>query len=308
MSENRSLEFLTQSISDEVIKALGLKPDGWYRRFLAPLIRLPAARFSRIALEFDHYVAEGGFANAACKILPRFIKGVDFHGLENIPRDGPLLVVSNHPGTVDGLCIAAGLGRNDIRIVASGVPFLRSLKASALHFIYSSLDTYKRMMVVRSAIRHLCEGGSVLIFPSGHLDPDPEVLQGADQALFEWSPSVELLLKKVPQVQVLIAIVSGVLSRHSLRSPLTRLRKSLRDRQRIAEIYQIARQMVLGLREDIIPRVSFGIPLRVPELAASSGEGSLLPALVRHAQKLLADHEASRARAWERRWNFVETL
>jgi hypothetical protein len=293
---------------DEVYRALGKKPPAWLRKFLDPLLFVPASRFSKIALEFDSHCAEGGFAHASCQILPNFIKGIRFAGLENVPKTGPLLVVSNHPGTVDSLCIAAGVDRKDIRIVASGVPFLRGLQSTARHLIYSSLDTYMRMMVVRSGIKHLKEGGALLIFPSGHIDPDPEMLPGAEEGLREWSPSVDLILHKVPQAQVLVTIVSGVLSQQSLHNPFTRLRKSSVDRQRIAEFVQISRQMILGLREELIPKVSFAPPLQVFELAAQTDGTELLPALIKQAQKLLAIHEMSSARILDRRWNFAKTL
>jgi hypothetical protein len=308
MIDNRSLDQHTQHIILEVYKALGLNPLGWYRRLLDPLFRFPASRFCRIAMAFDRQVAQNGFTHAACWTLPNFVKGVDFIGLDTIPKEGPLLVVSNHPGTVDGLCIAAGLARDDLRIVASGMPFLRGLQASARHFIYSSLDTYVRMMVVRSGIKHLRAGGALLIFPSGHLDPDPKILPGADQSLNEWSPSIELILRKVPQVQILVTVVSGVLSRRNLNSPFTKFRKTLRDRQRIAEFIQVARQMVLGIREDVVPRVSFAPPLDVPELARQATEANLLPVLIGHAQELLSVHETSNARILERRLNFAKTL
>jgi hypothetical protein len=45
---------------------------------------------------------------------------------------------------------------------------------------------------VRSMIRHLEFGGSVLIFLSGRVEPDPAILPSAHQALQNWSQSIEL--------------------------------------------------------------------------------------------------------------------
>jgi len=58
------------------------------------------------------------------------------------------------------------------------------------------------MASLRNAIRHLQQGSSLLIFPSGRWSQILAVLPGASQAMANWSPSLEVILHRVPDVQV----------------------------------------------------------------------------------------------------------
>jgi hypothetical protein len=193
-------------------------------------------------------------------VLPKFISRLEVEGQEQIPQEGPLLVASNHPGGADSIALAASLPRQDLKIVVSAMPFIRGLPNSARHFIYTTLDVHERMRVVRESIRHLREGGSLLIFPRGQVEPDPAHLPGALEAVSQWSPSVGLIVKSVPETQVVPAVVSGVLAPSSLRNPLTRIRSSARDRQMLAEFLQIIQQMLLPRRIAVAAQVRFGRP------------------------------------------------
>jgi hypothetical protein len=301
MDKRSTEENLRQVITDEVFKAIGIAPQVWYRGMLAPWLSFPVRRFVRLATDFDHIVHEHGFSAAARWVLPKFVREVHYEGMEHVPGDGPVLVVSNHPGTVDGLCIAAGLERQDIKIVVSGVPFLRGLPASARYLIYSSLDTHLRMLVVRSVIRQLRAGGAVLIFPSGGLDPDPAVLAGARDAITHWSPSLQIILRNVPQTQVLVTQVGGVLDQRFAHHILTHIRRVPRDRQRVAEFMQTMRQLVWEHQLPLNPLVSFAQPCRVADLTRSGADDSLMPGIIQRAQNLLEDHEKSYARLSLRR-------
>ncbi|MCX7609313.1 MAG: 1-acyl-sn-glycerol-3-phosphate acyltransferase [Anaerolineales bacterium] len=253
---------LNQKLLEEIFKALG-----WGRRHplrlpFAPLFSGVGRRFVRIALRFDQDVAEHGFREAARRLLPHFVRQIEASGVEQIPTEGPLLIVSNHPGTVDGVAIAAHLPRSDLKIVVSGVPFIRHLRATARHLIYSSLDAFERMKVVRESIRHLEEGGAVLLFPSGGLDPDPAVMPGALQALEEWSPSLEVILRRVPAARVLITFVSGVLHPAWARSPVIYLRRGRRNQQRVAEFFQVMEQLLFPRRLLLRPSLWFAPPIQ----------------------------------------------
>jgi len=159
---------LEKNLLDEIFKALGLGYSHPLRPLIEPLFSLAAHRFAKLAVSFDHDVNNYNFNNAARRILPIFTREVRAYGAENIPTVGPLLIVSNHPGTVDGLVIASQLPRPDLKIITSGVPFIRNLAATANHLIYSGFDTFERMKVVRAAVRHERDGGAVLIFPKDY--------------------------------------------------------------------------------------------------------------------------------------------
>lgn len=288
------IQTLTASITDEIFKALGVSPSGGLRTFLGPLFKRPAERFAQLAAAFDQQVARSGIIEAARWMLPRFTEKIMTHGAEHIPSHGPLLITTNHPGTYDVLVIAANLPRKDLKIVAAGIPFVQSLPHARDHLIFATTDTHQRMSVARSAIRHLNDGGALLICPSGTIDPDPAIMPGAHQAIETWSPSVELFLRRVPQTTLLLTIVSHVLLADYLRNPLTRLRKLTRDRQRIAEFIQVIQQMVLDQRLKLTPTVSFGKPLTYPELRAGIDSSiTVLQGIIHKAQQLLTDHLSS---------------
>lgn len=286
------IEALRAHLSDEIVKAVGLGGVNWSRKPVDWMFRVPTRRFAQVGARFDYWVRNLGFAEAARRILPTFAAGYRVHGAEHIPADGPLLVTSNHPGAYDALVIAASVGRNDIKIVTANIPFLENLPSASRHMLFASLDTHQRMGVLRSAIRHLRAGGSLLIFPSGHIDPDPAIHPGGADALRDWSPSVELMLRRVPDAQVLVTIVSGVLARACTHNPLTRIRKRPRDRQRIAEFIQVIQQMVLERSYKLVPDISFAEPVTLTDLRHAVGLPGAMDALVDNAQRLLARHTA----------------
>ncbi len=286
------VQLLRRQITDEVIKALGMTPAAWTRAVLGPVLYRPATRFSEIAAEFDRRVGEVGLVEAARWALEAFRTQVQVCLSGAVPQEGPLLIASNHPGTVDGLAIAASVGRPDLKVVASGLPFLRSLPQAAQHLIYVTLDPHQRMGVVREMIRHLRAGGAVLIFPSGRVDPDPEVLPGAEEALSAWSPSTGVVLRALPETRVLTGVVSGVLSGIHLRNPIARLRRELRQRQLLAEMLQVIRQMLAESGETITARLTLSEPVRGLDLGAPGREAqALTQALIQRARAVLRQHQ-----------------
>jgi len=284
------IEKLRRHLSAEIVRAVGLSADGPLSRPVDWLFRVPTGRFAEVGARFDAWVRQLGFAEAARQILPVFVRGYEAVGNDHIPADGPLLIASNHPGAYDALVIAASVDRDDIKIVAGDIPFLMNLPSASDHFIFATRDPHQRMGVLRTAIRHLRDGGSLLIFPSGHIDPDPAVLPGAWDALHDWSRSVEVMLRRAPDTRVLVTIVSGVLARACTRSPLTRLRKRPRDRQRIAEFIQVIQQMVRERSYALVPDISFAEPLTSERLRIAHGAGEAMDALVHAAEQLFARH------------------
>jgi hypothetical protein len=288
MKTSADIETLTCFLSDEIYSALGLPKESWLGRILDPMFRLPAGRFARVAARFAQYVAQYGFREAARRILPCFATSYQAKGAEGIPSDGPLLVVSNHPGTCDSLVIAASIPRPDLKIIATGIPFIKSLPCTADHLIYVPREGPGRANVIRQAIHHLKDGGSLLIFPSGRIDPDPLLSQEAAEAFGHWSPSLELMLRYVPQARVLISMVSGVLSSSWLRHPLTRLADEAWKRRRIAEFMQVIQQMLFPNSVDIHPEVTFGEPMWVGDL--TTGGCPVLEGIIGRARLLLDEH------------------
>lgn len=285
-----SIQTLQRMLSLEVTKAIGLSPRSLWSKLLAPLYWYPTQRFAELGVKFDEVVARCGFTEAARWVLPQFVKDIQVHHTTDIPSEGPLLIASNHPGTYDSLALAASLPRRDLKIIASAIPFIRNLPSTAHHLIYTTLNPHERMTVIRESIRHLREGGALLIFPSGNIDPDPAVLPGAEEALHRWSPSLNILLKRAPDARIVLAIVSGVLSPDSLRNPLTRLHSQLRERQKLAEFIQVLHQMIWGISLPLTPQITFSSPMTANELSNYQPVQDIYPSILEKARQLLDLH------------------
>jgi hypothetical protein len=288
--EINRVDELSTNIIDDIFRAIGFSATSWPRRLLGPLLLPPATRAAKLAASFDEYVAHSGICEAARWILPRFVKDVDARGAENIPEEGPVLIAANHPGTYDALAIVSRLVRKDLKLVVSGIPAFQGLAYTRQQLIYATNDINVRMAVAREVIRHLEVGGALLIFPTGKMDPDPAILPGAPDALARWSPSLELVLRKVPQTQLVVTIVSGVIAPSCLRNPIARLQKELKRQQELAEFIQVVQQLFFGIRETLIPRVTFGEPLTAAELTSQDAPPGSLKAIIENAQRLLASH------------------
>jgi hypothetical protein len=286
-----SADDLTRFILDEIFIALKQPAHGVTRRLFGPMLKLPARRFSTLMAELDRRVALEGMVAAAQWLLTQIVSGVDARGTEQLPAQGPLLVASNHPGAYDVVALTAAIGRDDLKIVASGVPFTRSLIATAAHLIYvnpAHLGAPDRMAAVRSGLRHLQNGGALLIYPTGLVDPDPDISPGLEESLQTWSGSLDIFLRRVPQTRVAPTIVSSVLSKRYLHNPLVKIPKTDWEKRKLAEMIQVIRQMLSDRPIDLTPRITFG--------AAVSGEmlrdaaGHYLPAIIERARATLKEH------------------
>lgn len=93
--------------------------------------------------------------------------------LDNIPKDGPLVLIANHPyGILDGLMMGNILSkiRGDFRILANNV----FKKAEELNRVILPVSFDETKEAVREnletrkeALRYLSEGGAIGIFPGG---------------------------------------------------------------------------------------------------------------------------------------------
>jgi len=212
-------------------------------------------------------------------------------GRENIPADGPALILANHPGMADTIALFTSLPRPDLRIIALARPFLHALPNVSRQLIYVPTEG-GRMPVVRAAARHLREGRAVLTCPAGEIEPDPAVLPGAVESLQRWSQSIGLFARLVPQTRVVPAIVSGVVSRAALNNPLTHLRRARKDRERMAA----ALQVMIPAYQGTTVRVAFGPPLTGSELVTEGADAAAITrAVAARAQSLIETPPA----AWE---------
>jgi hypothetical protein len=282
------LTALRISILDDVFKDFNQARKRWVRKLLEPLAWLSINRFANMMLRLDHTISQDGFRQGLSDLASNFVNDVQVRGAEHIPSEGPLLLVSNHPGTIDSAAIGAELPRDDLSIIASNFPLLQRLPHASQHLIFIDPHASMNLSGVRSAINHLKSGGAVLIFPSGRVEPDPAIMPGAIEKIQNWSSSIEFFLCKVPQTQVVITIISGVLSPVFLHNPINRLLRGIRDPIMIAEVSQVITQMILRKRFRMNPWVSFDLPLTVDELRRDYE--STYHSVIAKANRLMNDH------------------
>jgi 1-acyl-sn-glycerol-3-phosphate acyltransferase len=262
MSREVHIKILRNKIYEEILSAFKLPRNEFLKKVTSPLFSKPAEKFARIGANLDYDVKEFGVRKAAELMLANFVEKVSSKGLNRVPKEGPLLVVSNHPGTVDSVAIAASLPRNDLKIVAQNIPFLMDLPNASKHLIYTKKPPHveSRAGVVRSSIRQLRSGGAVLIFPSGQIDPDPAVLPNAREAIEKWSRSIALMLRQAPETITLVTIVSGVLEKKYADNPFVKIHRDPVAQRRMAEFIQMLQQL---FKDRKLPQtnISFGDPI-----------------------------------------------
>ena len=278
---------LSDTLIFEILNAVGLPKTERLRDLIRPIFHKATEHMATIGVTFDRLVEKSGFPKAADWALTNWCKGIRVRGAEYIPEEGPLLVVSNHPGTYDALVITSRLQRQDIGIVASNIPFLMYLPSAYRHFFFVSRDAHERMVAARAVIRHLKDGGATLIYGSGTIDPDPAVYPEAAEHLEHWYPSLNLFLRFVPQTRILLSVVSHALSPKWAYHPITWLRQKGMEKRRLAEFGQVLQQLFRPGKLYISPRVSFAPPLTLQDISSSQNP---LYALVERAKSLMQDH------------------
>ena len=286
-TDRRALE---DSLIHELAKAMALPQTAQIRSFLRSFFGRAAQRFSKLALGLDQEIAQQGSMAGMRWLLPHFVAGCEARGEDFIPETGPLLIVSNHPASYDGMVISAYVSRPDYKIIIGEIQPYRYLPHISRHVIFSPpvKNTFGRMQTVRNAIQHLKSGGALLIFPRGGIEPDPAFMPDPDAEFSRWSRSLEIFLQRVPQTRVLVTIVSGVIAPAAMRHPITWFRKARPDRQRLAFIYQIMRQVLSGMELfGLEARVTFG------ELLSSNNRQDVLAEIERSARKTLMQHLTS---------------
>jgi len=117
-----------------------------------------------------------------------------------IPKDGPLVVVANHPhGMVDGMVMAELIGRvrTDYKILTrnllSGV---REVEQFMLPVAFPHEDNAVRqnLDMRRQAMAHLKDGGVIILFPSGQVAHSKTFFGPAIES--EWNPfTAKMLLR-----------------------------------------------------------------------------------------------------------------
>ncbi len=264
-----SVETLIQINLADMLDNFGLGNLRVGRGVLEQVCRVPAKILAQQAMNFDRRVGEAGLQIAAHEWVMPMVNCLDVVGAQHIPASGGVIVAVNHPGVTDTLAIFSSVPRSDLKFVSNDRPFVRAMENVAQRTFFVSDHSSERMAVVRQVARYLQQGGAVMIFPAGHIEPDPSAMAGAMESLQTWSDSLGLFVRLAPQAVVVPTIVSGVVYGPALHHPLTRLRRSANDREKIAATLQAYWQTTGRIAREMNVRIEFGKPLPAAELAAA---------------------------------------
>ncbi|WP_425407337.1 lysophospholipid acyltransferase family protein [Hwanghaeella sp.] len=157
----------------------------------------------RLKRLYDDYRRQGGsdrpFWQEAIDRL-RVGLDVDEEQLRKLPAKGPLIVVSNHPfGVLDGLsaCHLVSQRRNDIKLMAHATfdraPELRPYLLP-IHFEGASTALRSNVAARQAALRHLADGGAVIIFPAGRVSTAEKIFGPATDA--PWKLFVSTMIQR----------------------------------------------------------------------------------------------------------------
>lgn len=271
------LEVLTRLNAQDLVTAFKLDQLRWLHPFATALARIPARRFSRQLQQVDQLIGEQGLAAGGRMILKLFARSTEIVGQASIPHHGPLIVLANHAGMADVMALWAGLEkRPDLRVIAAERELLRALPHVARHLLYVNPETGGRTGMLRMAAAHLSQGGALLTFPAGRIEPDPAVYPNAAASLQSWSRSVLLLARIVPDAMIVPAAVGGVISASALRNPVLRLFREQRSRDWAGATLQV----LIPAYRDVHTRVAFG---------AAYSARALLPLEPAEAMHLITD-------------------
>ncbi len=267
MSKNPLIN-LTEINLDDLVSSFGWQ-DHRMAAFLLRLFFTGAARkFAMQMLEFDDLVSRYELPGGSKMALDRFASNLELSGTENIPKDGPVLFLSNHPGMVDTLALFSAINRNDLQIIALNRPFLVSLPEVARHLFFLSDDSVQRMKAVKQAAAHLRNGGAVLTFPAGKIEPDPMVYAGAIESLKDWNSSAGVFMRFAPETKIVPVLVSGVLWNQAVTFPLTRIKKEKDEREKMGAAFQLLSHILFNARP-LHVKVQFAEPITFEEIGAT---------------------------------------
>ncbi len=261
------LAALTQINLDDLVNAFGWQN----RRLLAALVRSlffkSGQDFARQMLDFDSAIGSRGLAEAACMTEQLYARDVRLYRADCIP-DEPAIYLANHPGMTDTLALLAALAVPDLRVIARDRPFLHSLPNLTQHLFFVKDEPHERMALVRQVHRHLQSGGSILTFPAGHTEPDPDTQTGAAESLQDWTDSVGVFVRLAPDTPIVPVCIRNVNWDKAIQHPITRLRREPLDQHLLGSAIQMLANVSLRMRP-VDVKIQIGAPIRASELGST---------------------------------------
>jgi putative hemolysin len=120
--------------------------------------------------------------------------------IRRIPKDGPLVIVANHPhGLVDGMVLAEIVGRvrTDYKILTrsllTGVAEIDQFMLPVA-FAHEDDSVQQNIEMRRLAMEHLGTGGTIILFPSGRVAASDTFFGPAIEG--EWNPFTAKMIRR----------------------------------------------------------------------------------------------------------------
>ncbi len=261
------LKTLTQINLDDLVAAFGWQNH----RVLSPALRKlffrPAHKFAKQMMDFDTAIGQHGLVDASRLTQRYYVQDIRIFGADLIPP-GPFLALSNHPGMTDTISLFCALARPDLKIIALDRPFLNALPNMSKRLFYVKNDPAASMSLIRQVVSHLRNGGSVLTFPAGQIEPDPDVYPGASESLQSWTDSVGVFIRMAPETAVLPVLVRNVIWDKAANFPLLKIKKTKDEREKLAVALQLL-SMMLWNSKPVSVTVQIGEPITAKKLKAT---------------------------------------
>ncbi|HSG44522.1 MAG TPA: 1-acyl-sn-glycerol-3-phosphate acyltransferase [Anaerolineales bacterium] len=263
---------ITQINLNDLVAAFGWENQPALAGILKKLFIRPARNFAQHMVDFDNAVGRDGLNNGARQTLrDHYVQDVRVHGSKNIPSHGPVLFLSNHPGFVDTLCLFATINRPDLHIIAYQRPFLAALKNTTQKLFFISEVESERIRAVRQVSSHLKSGGAALTFPSGDIEPDPALFDDAADNLDKWTDSAGVFIRFARDTKIVPVLVSGVVWDKSLRHPLIWIKRTRKERERLAAALQTLPMLTRNFRPTTA-HLQFAKPITLDEVGSTEAQ------------------------------------
>lgn len=262
-----NIDTLTQINLDDLVSSLGLENEHLLAQPLRRLFTRPAQTFAYQMLEFDSAIGVHGLVGASRLTLRHYVRDIRIFGADQLPASA-FLALSNHPGMSDTLALFAALYRPDLKIIAIQRPFLEALPNTSNQLFYLKDDPASRTTLIRQVITHLRKGGAALTFPAGHIEPDPDVHNGAVESLQSWTDSVGLFIRLAPETAIVPVLVRGVVWEKAAYHWLARTKKTKREQEKLAAALQLLAYTALKVKP-VSARVQIGKPIYAKELGTT---------------------------------------
>lgn len=279
------IETLTQINLDDLISSFGWQNRPLLARLLRRTFISPPQMFARQLVEFDSAISTYGLVEASRRTIRNYVDDIHVFGRERIPGSA-FLALSNHPGMTDTLSLFIALNRPDLKIIALDRPFLNALPNMSKQLMYVTGDAGARFRLIRQVSAHLRNGGAALTFPAGHIEPDPDLHTGAVESLHSWTDSAGVFIRMAPDTAVLPVLVRGVVRKKTANHPITYLKRTHAEREKLTAALQLLAHVVLQ-KKDVHVRVQIGRPVYAKELGST--DTKLLHQAVLAEMKQLAE-------------------